>query len=90
MRPRIRQEQYRFHMPAFTPVTKWQRACRKLFGWCIGAYWANKNDRYYCCLLGLAMCDLDITPGMLARKRYLWDKCKWWGMVDDRPLHILE
>lgn len=81
MRPRIRQEQYRIYMSK-PLVTRWQRICRKLFGWWIGAYWANKNDRYAAALIGCAMCDCEITPGMLARKKYLYQKCQWWGMTD--------
>jgi hypothetical protein len=55
-------------------VGKWQLICRALFGWCIGKYWANENDRYAAALIGLMMCDLEITQGMLARKKYLWEK----------------
>lgn len=118
MRPRIRQEQYRIHMPIYVSESKpphyyrdtgmqwysprdgkirvwtgkrwadvtrntfWQRVCRKLFGRWIGEYWAHKNDRYACALLGLAQCNCEITPGMLARKKYLYQKCKWWGMTE--------
>lgn len=62
-----------------------KRVCRFLFGWCIGRYWADKNDRLACVFIAYMMNDWEISETMLARKRELWAKCEWWGVAKQIP-----
>jgi hypothetical protein len=40
-------------------------------------YWQRKNDRMALVLTGMAA--FYSIDHLLPRKRYLWDKCVWWG-----------